>query len=158
MHLSRRLKCTIVITNCPSSFCPLLTFSFSTSSLKLLNVIKRNLTGSKIPMSSTNFVFFGLIGKTRWPSRPLIGWDTFDFFSETSERNSTKFDRKQDLNVLYQFLFFGPIEKSKMATLASVGWDIFNFSSETTEWNSMKLDRKQDSNILFQDCNFRADQ
>ena len=53
-------------------------------------------------MSSTKFVFFGPIGKTRWPPWPLIGWDIFDFFSETAERNSTKLDRRQDLNVLYE--------------------------------------------------------
>ena len=41
--------------------------TFSTSILKPLNGIQGNLTGSKILMSSTNFVFFGPIGKTRWP-------------------------------------------------------------------------------------------
>ena len=76
--------------------------TFSTSSLKPLNGIQRNLTGSKISASSTKFVFFGLIGKTRWPPQPLIGWDIFDFSSETTEQNSTKRDRKQDLNVLNQ--------------------------------------------------------
>ena len=75
--------------------------TFSTSSLKPLNGIQRNLTGSKISTSSTKFVFFGPIGKTRWPPWPLIGWDIFDFSSETAERNSMKLDRKQDLNVFY---------------------------------------------------------
>ena len=28
-----------------------------------------------------SFCFFGPIGKTRWPPRPLIGWSSFDFFS-----------------------------------------------------------------------------
>ena len=41
--------------------------TFSTSPLKPLNGIQQNLTGSKISMSSTKFVFFGPIGKTRWP-------------------------------------------------------------------------------------------
>ena len=80
--------------------------TFSTSPLKPLNWIQRNLTGSKISTSSTKFVFFEPIGKTRWPSWPLIGWDIFDFSSETAERNSTKLDRKQDLNVLYQVCVF----------------------------------------------------
>ena len=71
--------------------------TFSTSPLKPLN---GNLTGSKISTSSTKFVFFGPIGKTRWPPWPLIGWDIFNF-SETAEQNSTKLDRKQDLNILY---------------------------------------------------------
>ena len=46
---------------------------FSTSPLKLLNGIQRNLIGSKISTSTTKFVFFGPIGKTRWPPWPLIG-------------------------------------------------------------------------------------
>ena len=168
MHRSRRLKCTIVITRCPSSVSPSLTFShfrlllwnrltefneswqearsqrplpslcfsgrsekqvvrpglwlaetFSTTSLKPLNRIQRNLTGSKISTSSTKFVFFGLIGKTRWPPWPLICWDIFDFFSETAKRNSTKLDRKQDLYVFYQVCVFRGDRKNKMAALAS---------------------------------------
>ena len=106
VHLSQRLKCTIVITCCPSSVRPSLTFTFSTSPLKPLNKIQQNLTGCKNSTSSTKFVFFGSIGKTRWPPWPLIGWDIFDFSSETAERNSTKLDRKQDLNVLYQVCVF----------------------------------------------------
>ena len=93
--------------------------TFSTSPLKPLNRIQRNLTGSKISTPSTNFVFFGLIGKTRWPPWPLIGWDIFDFSSETAEQNSTKLDRKQDLNALYQFCVFLADRKNKMAALAS---------------------------------------
>ena len=79
--------------------------TFSTFPLKPQNGIQRNLTESKIWTSSTKFVFFGPIGKTRWPPRPLISWDIFDF-SETTERNSTKLDRKQDLNVLYKVCVF----------------------------------------------------
>ena len=92
---------------------------FSTSPLKPLNGIQRNLTGSKISTSSTKFVFFGPIGKTRWLPWPLIGWDIFDFSSETAEQNSSKLDRKQDLNVLYQVCVFRADRKNKMAALAS---------------------------------------
>ena len=74
--------------------------TFSTSPLTPLRGIQRNLTGSKISMFSTKFVLFGPIGKTRWLPWPLIGGDIFDFSSETVELNSTKLDRKQDLNVL----------------------------------------------------------
>ena len=78
------------------------------------------LKGSKITTSSTKFVFFGSIVKTRWPPWPLIGWDIFDFFSETTELNSTKLDRMQDLNVLYQVCVFR-VDKKKpnMAALPS---------------------------------------
>ena len=84
-----------------------------------LNGIQRNLTGSKISTSSTKVVFFGPIGKTRWLPWPLIGWDFFDFSSETAERNSTKLDRKQDLNVFYQVCVFRADRKNKMAALTS---------------------------------------
>ena len=93
--------------------------TFSTSPLKPLNGIQQNLTGSKISTSSTKFVFFGPIGKTRWLPWPLIGWDIFDFSSETAERNSTKLDRKQDLNVLYQVCVFRADRTNKMTALAS---------------------------------------
>ena len=93
--------------------------TFSTFPLKPLNGIHRNLTGRKISTSSFKFVFFRPIGKTRWPPWPLIGWDIFDFPSETAERNSTKLDRKQDLNVLYQVCVFRADRKNKMAALAS---------------------------------------
>ena len=132
--------------------------TFSTSPLKPLNGIQRNLTGSKILKPSTKFVFFGPIGKTRWPPWPLIGWDIFDFSVETAERNSTNLDKKQDLNALYQVCDFRADRKNKMAAWPLIGWDIFDFSSETAEQNSTKLDRKQDLNILYQACVFRADQ
>ena len=78
-----------------------------------------NLTGSKISTSSTKLVFFQPTAKTRWLPWPLIGWDIFNFSSETTERNSTKLDRKQDLNVLYQVCIFPANRKNKMAALAS---------------------------------------
>ena len=70
-------------------------------------------------MSSTKFVFFGPIEKTIWLPRPLIGWDIFDFSSETAEWNLLKLDRKQDLNVLYQGRVFRADRKNKMAAPAS---------------------------------------
>ena len=93
--------------------------TFSTSPLKPLNRIQQNLIGWKISLSSTKFVFFGSIGKTRWPPWPLICLDIFDFFSETAEWNLTKLDRKQDLNILYQVCVFRSDRKNKMAALAS---------------------------------------
>ena len=209
VHLSRRLKCTIVIMCCPSSVRrpSSLTFhifdfssetaeqnltklyrkvdlnvlyqvcvfradrkkqdgrpglwlaeTLSTSPLKPVNGIQRNLIGSKISTSSTKFVFFGPIWKTRWPPWPLIGWDIFDFSSETAERNSTKLDRKQDLNVLYQVCVFRADRKNKMAALASDwlrhfrltlwnGWTEFN----ETWWEARS--QRPLPNLCF----FRAD-
>ena len=48
----------------------------------------------------------------------LIDLDIFDF-SETAKRNSTKFDSKQDLNVLYHVCVFGADQKTKMVAYAS---------------------------------------
>ena len=103
-------------------------------------------------MSSTKFVFFGPIGKTRWPPWPLIGWDIFDFFSEIAERNSTKLDRKQTLNVLYQVCVFQADLKSRWPPWPLIGWEIFDFSDDTAKRNSKKLDRKQDLSPLPSLC------
>ena len=131
--------------------------TFSTFPLKLLNGIHRNLTWSKISTSSTKFVFFEMIGKTRLPPWPLIGWDIFDFSSKTAERKSTKLDWKQDFNVLYQVYVYLADRKTRWLPWPLIDWDIFDFSSATTERNSTKLDRKQDLNVLYQVCVFRAD-
>ena len=114
--------------------------------------IQRILTGIRSQRHLPSKCFFGPIGKTRWPPLPLIGWDIFYF---SSERNSTKLDRKQDLNVLYQVCVFWGDRKNKMAALTSDCWDIFVFSSEQ---NSTKLDRNQDLNALYQVSVFWADQ
>ena len=74
MHLSRRLKCTIVIMRCPAS------------------VVRPSV---------------------------VVNFHIFDFSSETAERNSTKLDRKQDLNILYQVCVFRADRKNKMAAPAS---------------------------------------
>ena len=48
-----------------------------------------------------------------------VNFHIFVFYSETAERNSTKLDRKQDLNALYQVCVFWADQKNKMAALAS---------------------------------------
>ena len=45
--------------------------TFSTSPLKPLNGIQRNLTGSNISTSSSEFVFFGPINKQKCPPWPI---------------------------------------------------------------------------------------
>ena len=102
-------------------------------------------------------MFFGPIGKTTWRPWPLISWDIFDFSSETAERTSTKLDRKQDHNILYQVCVFRADRKNKMAPLAFDWLRHFRLLlwSCWTEFN--ETDRKQDLNILYQVCVFRAD-
>ena len=90
------------------------------------------------------------IGKRRWPPCPLIGWGILDSSSETDERNSTKFDWKKDLNVLYQVCVFGPMEEKRWPPWPLIGWYIFDFTSKTTEQNSKKLDGKQDLSVIWQ--------
>ena len=48
-----------------------------------------------------------------------VNFHIFDFSSETAERNSTKLDKKQDLNTLYKVCVFWADRKNKMAALAS---------------------------------------
>ena len=50
---------------------------------------------------------------------PLIGWNIFDFSSETALRNFTKLNRKQGLNVLYQVCVFQTDQINKMAAVAN---------------------------------------
>ena len=73
---------------------------FSTSSLKLLNGIQRNLKESKISIFSTMLVFLGTLEKPRWLPWPLLG-ETLSAFLLNS---------KLDPNVLYQVFFPGQSE------------------------------------------------
>ena len=132
---------------------------FSTSPLKPLNGIQRNLTGSKILTSSNKFVFFGPVRKTRWPPWPLIGWDIF-WTSPLKPLNGIQRNltgSKISMSST-KFVFFGPFRKTRWPPWPLIGWDIFDFSSETAELNSTKLDRKQDLKVLYQVCVFRVDQ
>ena len=76
--------------------------------------IQRNLTGSKISTFE-----FPADRKTTWPPWPLICSVIFDFSSKTAEWNSTKFDGKQDLYILYQVCVFRADRKNKTAALTS---------------------------------------
>ena len=102
--------------------------------------------------------FSGRSAKIRWSPWPLIGWDIFDFSSETAERNSTNLTGSKISTSSTKFVFFGPIRKTRWPPWPLIGWDIFDFFSETAEQNSTKLDRKQDFNFLYRVCAFRANQ
>ena len=92
--------------------------TFSTSPLKRLNRIQRNLTGSKLSMPSTTFVFKANREKKTKMAALASDWLRNFRLLWNCERNSTKLDRKQDLNALYQVCVFQVDRKNKMATLA----------------------------------------
>ena len=119
-HLRWRLKCILCLSWTFHIFDTGLWFAktFLTSSLQPLKGIQENSTGSKISTYSTKFVFIRPIGKSRWPSWPLIGGDIFNI-SSTADINQRNLTGKQDLNVLYQVWVFRANKKTKMATLAS---------------------------------------
>ena len=101
------------------------------------------MTGSKISTSSTKFVLIGPIWKQ--DGRPGL-WLAVRFstsFSEATEWNSTKLERKQDLYVLYKVCDFQADRKDKMATRSLIGWALLDFPSETAEWNSTKFIRSK---------------
>ena len=147
VYLSRRLKCTIVITRCPSSL-TFHIFDFSQTAEQNFTILdmKQELnvlyqicvwanrkTKMATPASDwpTHFqlllwnhwtelietwlearsrrplpnLFFGPIGKPRWPPQPQIGWNVFYFSSEIAERNSMSSTK---------FLFFVPIGKPRL--------------------------------------------
>ena len=89
--------------------------------------------------SLPSLCFLGRSEKQYGPPWPLIGLDIFDFFSETTELNSTKLDRKQDLNVLFQVCVFGPIGKTIWLPWPLIGWDIFRLLlwNRWTEFNEI---------------------
>ena len=122
-----------------------LTETFSTSPLK---GIQRNLTGSKISTSSTKFVFFGSIGKTKWPPWPLIGWDIFNFSSETAEQleSNETWQEARPLRPLPS-LFFSDRSENKMAALASDWLKHFQilFWKRWTEFESIGKSRSSPS-------------
>ena len=188
MHLIRRLKCTIVITRCPSSVvCPSiclsvvnLIFDFFSGPAEQnskkpdtkqnLNVLyqvcvfRTDRKNKMAALASDWLRHFRLLLWNHWTEfnetwqearsqRPLpslcfladrktrrlpwhlIGWDIFDFSSETAERNSTKLDRKQDLNILYQVRVFGADRKKQDGRPGLWLAEIFS-TSETAERNS----------------------
>ena len=93
--------------------------TFSTSSLKPLNGIQQNLTGSKISLSFTKFVFFWADLKNKMAALASDWLRHFWHLVWNGWAEFTEHDRKQDLNVLYQVCVFWADPKNKMAALAS---------------------------------------
>ena len=138
--------------------CLWLAETFSTSPLKPLNGIQRNVTGSKISTSSTKFVFLGTI-KKKQDGRPGL-W-LVETFSTSPRKPLNGIQRNLTGSKIStsstKFVFFGPIRKTRWPPWPLIGWDIFDFSSEIAERNSTKLHRKQDLNVLYLVCVFWAD-
>ena len=133
-------------------------FLLSTSPLKPLNGIQRNLTGSKIATSSTKFVFFGPIGKQ--DGRPGL-WLAEKFStSPLKPLNAIQGNLTGSKICTDQVFVFMSIRKKQYGQtylwLPVIGWDIFNFFSVTAGRNSTKLDRKQDLSVLYHVWIFRA--
>ena len=79
-------------------------------------------------------------------ARPLIGRDIFDF-SETAEQNSTKIDRKHDINVLYQVPIFRADRDTKIVALTSDWLKHFRLLlwNRWTEFNEIWQEARSDS-------------
>ena len=93
--------------------------TFLTSSLKPLNRIQRNLTGSKISMSSTKICVFQADRKNKMAALTSDSLRHFQLLLWNRWMKPTKRDRKQDLNIFFQVCVFRAGWKNKMATLAS---------------------------------------
>ena len=150
VHLSRRLRCTILIMRCPSSVVrPSIVVNFSYFRLLWNRWTDFNKTWQEA-RSQRPLPILCFSGRSeKQDGRPGL-WlaETFyDFSSETAERNSTKLDRKQDLNVLYQVCVFHSDRKKKQDGRTSL-WLAETFSTSIRR-NSTKLDRKQDLNVLY---------
>ena len=115
--MSRWLKCTILITRCLR---PSVVVNFSRFQLLLWNLWTEF---NKLDRKQDHYVFyqffFGADRKNNMPSKPLIGGDIFYFISETTEQNSMRLERKQDLNALYKVCVFSVRSENKIATPAS---------------------------------------
>ena len=83
--------------------------------------LRRSLFSAPEPKAQVHYCDHALSVVRPSVVRPSLTFHIFNFSFETTERNSTKLDRKQDLNVLYQVCVFRVNWKNKMATLAS-GW------------------------------------
>ena len=76
--------------------------------------------------------------KTNVAPKPLFGWNVFDFFSATTQWNSTKLHRKQNLNVLYQVDLFWLMRKLRWLPWLLISLDIYFGFPLTMEWNLTK--------------------
>ena len=133
--------------------------TFSTSPLKPLNGIQRNLKGSKISTPLPSLCFSGWSEKKKNKLTALASYwlRHFRFSSESTERNSTKLDRKQNLNVFFYYV----------CVLQTIGKQDSRLASDWLRhlrlllWNHLKefneAWQETRSQLPYQVCVFRAD-
>ena len=88
---------------------------FLTSPLKPLKEIQRNLIGSKISSSSTNFVFFGPIKKSNIAAPDLWLAETYIFNFSFESKNGIQWNliESKILTSSSKIVFFGPFWVNK---------------------------------------------
>ena len=99
------------------------------------------------------YVFFGPIWKPRWPPWSLIGWDIFDVYSATTERNYMKLAKKKK-----KYRSQRPLQALCLSCLSenldgSPGlWIAVTFSTAScNRWKEfLKLGRMQDLNVIYE--------
>ena len=107
-------KARVHFTQCPLSVHSTLTFSIFDFS----GPAEQN--SAILDKQDLNILYqvcvFRADAKPRWPPKPLIGRNIFNF---SSEQNSMKLDRKEDLDILYQVCVFRADWKTKKAAPTS---------------------------------------
>ena len=109
--------------------------------------------------SRPSLCFFVPIEKKKIFSLPYDWLRHFRRLTETADYKSTKLNRKEDLNVLFEVCVFRAYKKRQKEQIPWSGvW-----LAETLLTSSLKLlnelqqNRKQDDNVLYQVCVFRTD-
>ena len=129
-----------MLTTRPPRRCLWSTETFLTSSLQLLNRIKRYLTG-KQDLCSAKFVFFSSRSKNQ-NGRPGL-WSAETFFFSTSLQLLNVIQRNLSGSKIStsstKFVSFWQIRKPRWLPWYLIGWDIFHFFSATAEWNLKNL-------------------
>ena len=88
--------------------------------------------------------------------RPSLTFHIFDFSSETAERNSTKLDRKQDFNVLYQVCVFRADRKTRWPPVLWLAETFSTFPLKPlTEFNETWQEARSQRSLPS--CVFRSD-
>ena len=149
VHMSRRLKCTIAITCCPSSVRCLKLFTFSTSSLKTPSGSQRNLKKTKSRKCRgiylTIIYQFCVFEAYRKSKITALASDLLRHFrllwnhqnglklNLTDIKNSTSSTNK---------MFFWSIGKPRWPPWPLIRFDIFDFFSTTPELNLPKQEAR----------------